>query len=440
MAISGDLASVAVITTARSSVLALTETLWAARPARELIDTVTAIEELKSSLEAIELDLVHELAETNGATADGWSNARDFVTTVTGGHKGAGSATLRLAKAIHRDCAPVGEAMRDGWLSRAKGDAIAHTIEQLPSRTGLRAEAVQLMLDLAKTLDATDLRKAGRHLITVIDPDGDERKAERELDREERAAHRGRFLAVTDDGAGGVRIKGRAAIEDGARLKAALMSLSGPQPQTQPSCDGAGGCATDGCAHDGKDPRDHGARMLDALLELVQRAESADVLPDGHGATPRLTLTMDLEHLRQLTGSATTLTGESLSAAAVRRLACDTDVIPIVLGSNSEVLDVGRTQRLVTAAIWKALVTRDKHCRFPGCTRAPIACDAHHIRHWINGGPTSLANLVLLCRAHHTAVHNGPWLIRVRPGGEISFELPLGVHRRVPSQRQPPDT
>jgi hypothetical protein len=180
--------------------------------------------------------------------------------------------------------------------------------------------------------------------------------------------------------------------------------------------------------------------MLDALLELVQRAESADVLPDSHGTTPRLTLTMDLEHLRQLTGSATTLTGESLSAAAVRRLACDTEVIPIVLGSNSEVLDVGRTQRLVTAAIWKALVTRDKHCRFPGCTRAPIACDAHHIRHWINGGPTSLANLVLLCRAHHTAVHNGPWLIGVRPGGEISFELPRGVDRHVPSQRQPPDT
>ncbi len=108
-------------------------------------------------------------------------------------------------------------------------------------------------------------------------------------------------------------------------------------------------------------------------------------------------------------------TGDQLSATALRRLACDAEVIPAVLGTLGEVLDVGRTQRLVTAAIWKALVLRDAHCRFPGCRRMPLACDAHHLQHWADGGATSLDNLVLLCRAHHTLLHATPWQVRLNP-------------------------
>jgi HNH endonuclease len=97
----------------------------------------------------------------------------------------------------------------------------------------------------------------------------------------------------------------------------------------------------------------------------------------------------------------------------VRRLACDADVFPVVLGSRSEVLDVGRTSRLVTLALWLALVTRDRGCAFPGCTRPPIASDAHHITHWADGGPTALHNLVLVCRRHHTLLHTTPWEVRL---------------------------
>ena len=71
----------------------------------------------------------------------------------------------------------------------------------------------------------------------------------------------------------------------------------------------------------------------------------------------------------------------------VRRLACDAEIIPAILGTESQVLDVGRTSRLVTPGIWTALVLRDQHCAFPGCTRLPLACDAHHIIHWADGGP-----------------------------------------------------
>lgn len=107
--------------------------------------------------------------------------------------------------------------------------------------------------------------------------------------------------------------------------------------------------------------------------------------------------------------------GERLSVAAVRRLACDAEVIPAVLGAQGEVLDVGRSQRLVTTGIWNALVLRDRHCAFPGCTHLPLACDAHHIQHGADGGATSPDNLVLLCRKHHTITHQTPWTVRIDP-------------------------
>jgi hypothetical protein len=166
--------------------------------------------------------------------------------------------------------------------------------------------------------------------------------------------------------------------------------------------------------------------------------QTTDLLPDSHGATPRLTLTMDLQDLKNRAGLATTETGEQLSASAIRRICCDSDVIPAILGSNSEVLDVGRTQRLVTAAIWKALIARDQHCRFPNCTRPPIMCHAHHIQHWIDGGATSLDNMILLCGHHHRLIHAGPWTIRRDGPAEFTFAPPPGT-RRARTSRPPPD-
>jgi hypothetical protein len=95
-----------------------------------------------------------------------------------------------------------------------------------------------------------------------------------------------------------------------------------------------------------------------------------------------------------------------------------------VLGSDSQVLDVGRKARLVTHYLWLALVARDKHCAFPGCRRPPVACDAHHVVHWADGGPTSLGNLVLLCRQHHTLIHSTPWEVRINPFDQLPEFLP----------------
>ena len=94
-----------------------------------------------------------------------------------------------------------------------------------------------------------------------------------------------------------------------------------------------------------------------------------------------------------------------LDAGTLRRLACDADLIPAVLGTESEPLDVGRARRLFTGALRTAIIHRDQGCTFPGCDRPPDWCDAHHVIPWWAGGETSLTNAALLCARHHTIVH-----------------------------------
>jgi hypothetical protein len=89
-----------------------------------------------------------------------------------------------------------------------------------------------------------------------------------------------------------------------------------------------------------------------------------------------------------------------------RRLACDATVCRIVVGPQSEPLDVGKLTPVVPAPMRRALKLRDGRCRFPGCDRPPPWCDAHHVVHWAAGGRTALDNLVLLCHRHHRLVHS----------------------------------
>jgi HNH endonuclease len=90
-----------------------------------------------------------------------------------------------------------------------------------------------------------------------------------------------------------------------------------------------------------------------------------------------------------------------------RRGAHSLDVTRVITQGASEPLDVGRRTKVVSAALRRAVTVRDRGCRFPGCERPPGWTDAHHVRHWADGGATALGNLVLLCRPHHRAIHRG---------------------------------
>ena len=116
--------------------------------------------------------------------------------------------------------------------------------------------------------------------------------------------------------------------------------------------------------------------------------------------------------------------GIHVSAETARRLACDAATVTMHHGPAGEVLNVGRRTRTISPALRRALAARDGHCRFPGCqTRR---ADAHHVEHWAHGGATALDNLVLLCRRHHRAVHEGGFRVALGAAGDVRFVRPDG--------------
>ncbi|MGH3992610.1 MAG: DUF222 domain-containing protein, partial [Pseudonocardiaceae bacterium] len=164
-------------------------------------------------------------------------------------------------------------------------------------------------------------------------------------------------------------------------------------------------------------------RQADALIELCDRARATDEFPNTAGERPHLTVTIDWDALRTGLGTATLDYGQLISAGDARRIACDCKLIPVVMGSDSEPLDVGRAMRTVPLGIRRALIARDRGCSFPGCNRPPRVCDAHHALHWADGGETSVANCCLLCEMHHQQVHHQGWDITIH-GGRVEFRPP----------------
>ncbi|WP_254679061.1 HNH endonuclease signature motif containing protein [Arthrobacter sp. 24S4-2] len=110
-----------------------------------------------------------------------------------------------------------------------------------------------------------------------------------------------------------------------------------------------------------------------------------------------------------------TFTGP-VTAATVRKIACDAGIIPVLLGSEGRILDIGRTTRIFPPHIRKVITARDQGCAFPGCTIPAPWCEAHHITYWSHGGPTSTDNGTLLCSHHHHLIHKELWTIQVKTG------------------------
>ena len=127
--------------------------------------------------------------------------------------------------------------------------------------------------------------------------------------------------------------------------------------------------------------------------------------------------------------------GPHVTAETSRRIACDSSIIAIREDENSEPMSIGRRSRTIPPPMRRALRTRDKGCRFPGCTNTRFV-DGHHIRHWADGGDTSLDNLVLLCRHHHHLVHEGGFACKKSADGNICFRdqraQPLELSPQMP--------
>lgn len=157
-----------------------------------------------------------------------------------------------------------------------------------------------------------------------------------------------------------------------------------------------------------RDLRPVGRRRGEALVAALGRSVAASTSYATHTKTA-LMVTMDLDDLVDGLGGGQVLgtlaEGEWLAPDVVRRLACEASIIPAVLGSKGELLDLGLESRLFTAAQKRALWLRDGHCSFPACTAPATWSDAHHLQHWVDGGRSDLSNGALLCPRHHSVVH-----------------------------------
>ena len=162
------------------------------------------------------------------------------------------------------------------------------------------------------------------------------------------------------------------------------------------------------------DDRDQEQRNADALVELAS----------GGGPQAQIQVTSSLETLLALAGAPAAEMEHSLpvSSKTIERLACDSSIARVLLNSESQVIDVGRSKRVVSEPGRRALVARDGHCRWPGCERPASRSAAHHVVHWIHGGSTDLDNLILWCHRHHWMVHEGDWqMVRGDDGRMITI-------------------
>jgi hypothetical protein len=148
-------------------------------------------------------------------------------------------------------------------------------------------------------------------------------------------------------------------------------------------------------------------RRHDALEDLVWDYLDHGDTPSVGGERPHINVIVDWAAINGIAGGRHEYeTGEVLDLATLRTLACDSTVARIVLGPESEVIDIGRKTRIIPSALRRAIIARDGHCTWQGgCDRGPRWCDIHHIHHWADGGETKPDNLTLLCRYHHTLTH-----------------------------------
>ncbi len=337
--------------------------------------------------------LVREFDQREGWVAEGFDTGVDWLAWRIGVTPGTAREQLRVAYAL--EALPrTSEAMKRGLVSYTKVREIV--------RAGT-PDNEEALLAYALACSAAKLRRMVRGW--------------KRLDREgevgaEELRHRNRRLIVAVDDEGMVVVRGRLEPEAGAMLMRALEAAGDAvyreeEASTRP---------------------DAAQRRADAAGLVAERALAAGFGNSQSGS--RAERYQVVVHTEAATLAETgepgrsELDGVRVCAETSRRLACDAALVPMVHGGSGEVLGVGRRMRSVPVHIRRALEERDRGCRFPGCTSR--FTEAHHVRHWADGGETSLANLVLLCRRHHRAVHEGRTKMALDRAGKVAFFTPAG--------------
>lgn len=298
--------------------------------------------------------------------------------------------------------ATVGAALDAGDISAEHARAIGTCLRRLPQ--SWHADAEQILCEAARSVDPVTLGQVAKELRLRSGADEDrEARALRMFDS--------RWATAVTTFEGMLRLEAMLDPESGRTLLAALGSLMPPT--------GA------------DDQRTAAQRRADALIDLARHSMSCERLPDTGGDRPQVVVTISWDELRDAVspqGSALAgipavasadLAAADLGPETARRLACDAEIMPAVLGSDGAVLDFGRGRRIWSRAQRRAARLRDGGCVFPHCQAGLDRCDLHHLDHWAQGGRTDLANSAHVCHFHHWLVHHTPWQISRDRAGRV---------------------
>jgi Domain of unknown function (DUF222) len=294
------------------------------------------------------------------------------------------------------------EATFDGRIGYAHLALMARTAEWIEERAATFPESE--LLAIAEDCSVSRFRHTCHHARHAANPYDYAADEERVVDE--------RSMTLTLCGDGGYVLGGKLDAAGGATLRTALEPLA----------------RRSGADDDRRKER----RLADALVELAHHALDSGVVPQVAGQRPHLQVSAKFETLLNRIGSPAGEMEFSLpiSAKTIERLACDCNLTRVLLNADSAVIDVGREKRVVDAHQARALRARDKGCIWPGCDRPPSWTTAHHLKHWIHGGPTDLPNLGSLCYRHHRMCHEGGWqVVRDKDGRILTIPPVLATTR-----------
>ncbi len=366
-----------------------------------------AIAELASRIQAATYELLVMIRQFDerGGWGQGFTSCAHWLNWRTGLAMGAAREKVRVARAL-ADLPRLSDAMRRGTVSYSKVRAITRVATP---------ETEERLLTFARSGTAAHverLTRAWRRVDRIAAADADRRQ------------HEGRRLTTWVDEDGMLVIRGRLSPELGAVVQRALEAAG--ERLYQESKRDENDVARDRPREDPSGSATVSQRRADALGLLAESALAADLDRGSTGDRYQVIVHVETEALKENSdaGQAAMEDGVRVSAETSRRIACDAATVVMRHDQAGSVLDVGRKTRTIPPAIRRALASRDRRCCFPGCESRH--CDAHHVRHWADGGATRLSNLVLLCRRHHRAVHEQGFAVELGEDGDVRFTHPGG--------------
>ena len=378
-------------------------------PSAELDRLGDEIAELSAHLEAATarlLDLIRAF-DARGGWGNGFTSCAHWSSWRVGLDPGAAREKVRVARALGT-LPRLARALTRGELSYAKVRALTRVATP---------ETEERLLSVGRAGTAEHVERIVRGWRRV------DRDAEA---RESATRHRSRTLHVYRDDDGMVRVRGRLEPEVGElfiqALNAAREALYKPRIVETPVA-----------PTPAQEPPTMEQQQADALALLAETALHRGIDPGAPGEHYQVVVHVDAPALADpdAPGQSVLQSGEHVSAETSRRLACDASRVVMQHARDGRVVEVAGRTRTIPPALRRALHHRDRGCRFPGC--GVRFGQGHHIRHWAQGGPTTLSNLAMLCRRHHRAVHEEGYQVTRQADGELQFRRPDGrVFPEVP--------